>query len=184
MLSITLVLGFTSLGNATLWDRGGGLIYDDYFNITWLQDANYAETSGYDEDGQMNWQAALGWVQQLEYRGYRDWYLPDIDHYFHLHQNFHYIGETLYAAPFASVQPSYYWTSQEYHPGDETIPQIYAWAYSFQLYGGYSEMGKLSTFYAWAVRHGDVTPIPEPDTMILFGSSLLGLAGSRRKFKK
>jgi len=34
---------------AILTDRGGGLIYDDDLNITWLQDANYADTSGYDD---------------------------------------------------------------------------------------------------------------------------------------
>lgn len=32
---------------AALFDRGGGLLYDDVLNVTWLQDANYAETSGY-----------------------------------------------------------------------------------------------------------------------------------------
>ena len=30
--------------NATLMDRGGGMIYDDQLNITWLQNANYAAT--------------------------------------------------------------------------------------------------------------------------------------------
>jgi hypothetical protein len=35
-------LGFSPLARATLWDRGGGLIYDDDLNITWLQDPYYA----------------------------------------------------------------------------------------------------------------------------------------------
>ena len=39
------VLPFTA--NAALYDRGNGLIYDDVLDITWLQDANYAKTSGY-----------------------------------------------------------------------------------------------------------------------------------------
>ncbi len=34
-------LGFTGAAQATLIDRGSGLIYDDELNITWLQDANY-----------------------------------------------------------------------------------------------------------------------------------------------
>jgi len=29
------------------------MIYDDVLNITWLQDADYAQTSGYDPDGLM-----------------------------------------------------------------------------------------------------------------------------------
>lgn len=62
ILSISMLLGFTTLCNATLWDRGSGLIYDDYLNITWLQNANYAKTSGYDADGQMNWTDATTWA--------------------------------------------------------------------------------------------------------------------------
>jgi hypothetical protein len=34
-------------------------------NVTWLQDANYAKTSGYDADGQMNWTAANTWASSL-----------------------------------------------------------------------------------------------------------------------
>lgn len=45
--------GITGIANATLYERGGGLIYDDFLAITWLQDANYAQTSGYDSDGKM-----------------------------------------------------------------------------------------------------------------------------------
>ncbi|MDP2834967.1 MAG: DUF1566 domain-containing protein [Pseudomonadota bacterium] len=61
---------------ATLIDRGSGLIYDDVLNITWLQDANYAKTSGYDADGKMNWSAANAWAANLSYGGYDDWRLP------------------------------------------------------------------------------------------------------------
>lgn len=41
--------------SASLIDRGGGLIYDSTKNNTWLQDANYAKTSGFDADGKMYW---------------------------------------------------------------------------------------------------------------------------------
>lgn len=67
---------------ATLIDRGGGLIYDDQFNVTWLQDANYAKTSGYDADGRMNWNDAMTWASNLSYFDsvrnvtYTDWRLP------------------------------------------------------------------------------------------------------------
>jgi hypothetical protein len=50
---LAVILGVSSITYAALWDRGGGLIYDDVLNITWLQDANYAKTSGYDADGRM-----------------------------------------------------------------------------------------------------------------------------------
>ena len=64
--------------NATLLDRGGGLIYDDVLNITWLQDANYAKTSGYDTDGRMTWDQAQTWAANLSYGGYDDWRLPTL----------------------------------------------------------------------------------------------------------
>jgi hypothetical protein len=60
---------------AELFDRGGGLLYDDVLNVTWLQDANYAKTSGYDAEyaktsgydtnGRMNWAAANTWAGSL-----------------------------------------------------------------------------------------------------------------------
>ena len=180
ILTIAMVLGFADHGSATLWDRGSGMIYDDYFNITWLKDANYSKTSGYNLDGLMNWQASLDWVGQLEYMGYRDWCLPHIDHYFYLHQNFEYIEGVLYASPFSNVQTSsYYWTSEEYHPGDETIPPIYSWAYSFDLGGGYTEMPKLGESFAWAIRNGDVAPVAEPSTMLLVIPGLVAFGGIR-----
>jgi hypothetical protein len=61
---------------ATLIDRGGGLIYDTDLNITWLQDAMYARTSGYDADGKMTWSDANYWTSNLVYGGYSDWRLP------------------------------------------------------------------------------------------------------------
>lgn len=69
-------LSLTGAAQAALIDRGGGLIYDDVLNITWLQDANYAKTSGYDADGKMNWADANAWAAGLSYGGYNDWRLP------------------------------------------------------------------------------------------------------------
>ena len=54
---------------AALHDRGGGLLYDDVLKVTWLQDANYAKTSGYDADGLMTWSEADAWAKSLSYRG-------------------------------------------------------------------------------------------------------------------
>ena len=75
---------FLSFGiaNATLWDRGGGLIYDDVLDVTWLQDANYAQTSGFDADGKITWHEAMAWAENLSYYDpvrntyWTDWRLP------------------------------------------------------------------------------------------------------------
>ena len=42
-----LVLSASTGAHASLIDRGNGLLYDNVLNVTWLQDANYAHTSGY-----------------------------------------------------------------------------------------------------------------------------------------
>ncbi|HED39985.1 MAG TPA: hypothetical protein ENJ13_06100 [Chromatiales bacterium] len=47
LCSSVLLLGLASTAQATLFNRGGGMIYDDVLDITWLQDANYAVTSDY-----------------------------------------------------------------------------------------------------------------------------------------
>ena len=67
-----------SSAHAALIDRGGGMIYDDVLNITWLQDANYAFTSGYHNDGGMTWGEAMEWAENLVYGGFDDWRLPTV----------------------------------------------------------------------------------------------------------
>ncbi len=76
LLTLTLIL-FTTAPQAALFSRGGGtMVYDDVLNITWLADANYAQTSGHDADGRMNWDAAVAWADGLSFGGKNDWRLP------------------------------------------------------------------------------------------------------------
>lgn len=81
--TVTLILALVALpgiASAALIDRGGGLIYDTDLNITWLADANYAYTSGYDTqdamDGLMTHAFAMAWADQLTYGGFTEWRLP------------------------------------------------------------------------------------------------------------
>jgi hypothetical protein len=73
-----LALGLNGMAQAALIVRGNGLIYDDVLDITWLQDVDYARTSGYDGDGKMDWDDAMAWAAGLEYGGYDDWRLPTV----------------------------------------------------------------------------------------------------------
>lgn len=82
----------SSLSQAALHYRGSGMVYDDVLDITWLQDANYAQTSGWaganqqyiphtfpdnvQLDGSMGSWAGQDWVEQLDYAGFNDWRLP------------------------------------------------------------------------------------------------------------
>jgi len=80
--AMLLVIGLVEAAKSELHDRGGGLIYDDVLDVTWLQDANYAQTSGYDSDGKMTWEDAKAWADNLEYYDsvrnvtWTDWRLP------------------------------------------------------------------------------------------------------------
>jgi len=82
-LAVSLSLAaLTGAAQAELVNRGGGMIYDNTRNITWLADMNYAKTSGYagaDAEGLMNWDAAKLWADNLSYGGYSDWRLPTLN---------------------------------------------------------------------------------------------------------
>jgi PEP-CTERM motif len=56
--------------------NGAEAYYDTALNITWLADANYAKTSGYDADGVMPWIDIDTWVQRLNVFGVSGWRLP------------------------------------------------------------------------------------------------------------
>ncbi len=75
---ITFGVGLAATADATLIDRGNGVIYDSDQDITWLQDANYAKTTGYAADGRLTWDNAVAWADNLVYAGYNDWRLPTI----------------------------------------------------------------------------------------------------------
>ena len=71
--------------SAELHDRGGGLIYDDILDVTWLQDAAWPVTTNapnVDANGKMLWLDAMDWVETLVYHDsvrnvdWDDWRLP------------------------------------------------------------------------------------------------------------
>ncbi len=82
--SMLFLIGMVEPAGATLFDRGGGLIYDSDQNITWLQNANYGAGSGYDVGdpwvppgvGLMEFGQAKKWAANLVYQRYDDWRLP------------------------------------------------------------------------------------------------------------
>ena len=80
-----LMLGLIMPAQATLIDRGlfdnglGGtvhLVYDDDLNVTWLGDANFAQTSGFDADGALTWNEAITWADSLVLATLSNWRLP------------------------------------------------------------------------------------------------------------
>ncbi len=205
LFAMTLVFGVAGTANSALWDRGGGLIYDDVLDITWLQDTNYA-------GGSMSWDAAVAWTDGLEYydsvRGvtWDDWRLPDAHNQDGSGPDYGYnvtgseLGHMFYdnlggseggpfpgpdfidgngdPLSFQNLLPDYYWSGTEYGPSPGS-----AWLFSFSQ-GLQSYGGKDVNHYAWAVRPGDSAAVPIPSAIWLLGSGLVILARVRRKFGK
>jgi hypothetical protein len=73
--------------HAALLSRAGGqAYYDDVLNITWLADANLADTNdfgvaGINANGTMSWNTAQSWIGAMSaanYLGSKNWRLPNI----------------------------------------------------------------------------------------------------------
>jgi hypothetical protein len=77
-------LFFSASVHATLWDRQGGLIYDDVLDVTWVQDV-HAVQNYYNGERAVDWATATSWVENFEYYDtardmvWDDWRLPTID---------------------------------------------------------------------------------------------------------
>lgn len=86
LVIVTLVLGTLS-ANAALHSRAGGqAYYDDVLDITWVADANLADTTSFDvlainANGTMYWDQANEWISAMNaaaYLGKSDWRLPTV----------------------------------------------------------------------------------------------------------
>jgi hypothetical protein len=212
-----LCIGISGVSQASLIDRGAGMIYDDVLDVTWLQDANYAQTSGFDVDGKMSWADALSWTDNLIFEGYDDWRLPTViplngtsfqnsysfDGTTDLGYNisntsselgymfYENLGNTGYfdaagvatnCSPcltntglFNNINTFGFWFGQEF-------ASTLALAMEFSTEGGLqNRLDKSNEFYAWAVRSGDVSTVPVPSAVWLFGTGLAGFVSLRRK---
>ena len=78
--------------------------------------------------------------------------------------------------PFTNFQSGYYWSGTEYAPNPS-----YAWYFSTNR-GNQGNVVKAGSFYALAVRPGDVAAVPEAQTyaLMLAGLGLIGWRARRR----
>lgn len=177
-ISLLLVFGLAIPAPAALIDNGNGTITDTDQSIMWLQDANYALTSGYyntDTVGRMSWDVAIAWVTSLSFAGYRDWRLPtalnqDLSGpcagYYCTGSEMGYLWYTELGnppdppwptspnntGPFTNVQNYNYWSSTE-----SSTSSDWAWMFNFSD-GNQNVYYRDNNLYALAVR--DVTLVP------------------------
>lgn len=181
-LILALATVYAMPAGAALFDRGGGLIYDDVLNITWLQDANL--------NGLLDWYTANSFAASLSIGGVTGWRLASADvngdgaiqscnggGFNNCHDNelsyMYWVNGAGTYNPFINIQSNQYWSSA----GTAYNPSL---AVGFNFASGYNVITeKTSPSYAWAVHDGDVAAIPEPETyaMMLVGLSLVGFAG-------
>ena len=199
MAAITAALVVSTSANSALIERLGGLAYyDDVADLTWLADANYAQTSGFDADGRMYWVDANSWAAGLNVGGVDGWRLADTDPALSgYNQTGSEMGNLFYNVLggvagnsittthnanydlFSNVQSLGYWSATEYAPNTNN-----AWLFVTADDGGQGLQdvyGKYLSMHAWAVQSGDVSAVPVPAAVWLFGSGLVGLVGLARR---
>lgn len=199
--AMVMVVGVVGVANADLTKIGTAsyqgdtynLIYEDDQELVWL-DYTKMPATWY---SQMVWAAGLGGDLIVSlFAGYSTtidwtagWRLPSADvnpqggemgHLYYSSLGKPYGGPLGDTDPFVKLQATSYWSGSGHPSGED-----WAWIFSFH-YGTQMDVIKVfSPFYAVAVHPGVVSaPLPEPSTMLLLGSGLIGLLGFRKKFKK
>lgn len=184
--------------------------YDPDLDITWLADANYSQTSGFDSDGLMKWDQALLWAEGLDPygSGITGWRLPttlqpdpscgwqspwassgpgcagsEMGHLFYRELN-----GVAGVSVFASIDPDLAKftniQADRYRSSTEYTGDVsYAYSWVFNMNGGYQNYYyKDAGVYAWAVHDGSVGVVPEAKSwaLMLAGLTLVAMAVRRR----
>lgn len=188
---LILLFAFSGASQAALIDRGGGFIYDDVLDITWLQDAGISGADTW--SNQVAWADSLSVYDSVRDVTWSDWRLASMDvngdgditscqhgdselecrdnEYSYIAEHYGIYSGT--PGPFLNIQ-LYYWS-------ETPFPPDWAWGAYF-LSSDYGNDPDLASKlrYGWAVRDGDVAAIPLPAAVWLFSTGL-GLLGLRRK---
>jgi hypothetical protein len=149
-------------------------LYDTELDITWLRDANV--------NGTMTSETANGWARNYSIAGYYGWRLPTMEYGEMAHLWYEELGNTAggpitNTGSFQNLQSGSYWLGTQIWPSRLTRPSAFSTAD-----GSETSYRPLNTFYAMAVRQGDVTALPEPGTgaMMLVAFGAFAVAVRRR----
>jgi hypothetical protein len=172
---------------AALIELGNGLIYDTTQNLTWLQDAMYTRTSGFDTDGRMTYDEAVSWADNLVYGGFDDWRLPRSERWRPgLPCGGSCGGDSELSRMLVDL--GWRWDFSDYQPGRQgpflNFPQNTFWlANNVWWSASYDvDWADASVSRAWAVREGNpMERVPEPSTLLLIGLGTLAAARFRQQ---
>ena len=187
---ITLVLSNNT--SAALIGRLGGLAYyDTDADLTWLADANSA-------GDMLSLASANTWAGNLIVDGVGGWRLPEtlqpdlscdyqnVDESSGMNCTGSEMGNLFYnglgntagsltnTGPFSNLFPAEFWSATKFEP----IPGIddLAWLFNMGV-GAQAWTVDRNLKFAWAMQSGDVSAVPVPAAIWLFGSGLIGLFG-------
>ncbi len=171
-LTVLAGITFTSTSKADLIPRGNGMVFDSVQNLTWLQDANYADTVGYVAGGAMDWNTADSWVKTLNVGGYTDWRLPGYTNAEFTTMFITELGNNndpfnpspLKPGPFINIQYIAYSTSAYWTDG---VNGDFAWAYMTWQNFPINQYNVAVSYSVWPVRTGDVA-VQTPPTLQIF----------------
>ena len=195
------------LGGLAYYDTDADLTWLADANYAYTSGYINTITTRYD-NGRMEWGQANAWAAGLSVGGVGGWRLPDtaqpdpgcsgqyLDTYgFGFNCTGSEMGNLFYNVLggsagsnittthngnydlFSNVLTTY-WSATEYGPWSTTH------AHTFTMNGGGQGNSNMTLdYYAWAVHDGDVSAVPVPAAVWLFGSGLLGLIGLARRKK-
>jgi hypothetical protein len=151
------------------------------YSLSWSTDATtdrgYAPTTTDGKDG--GWRESSGTpVSELGHMnyvtlgnlGYCDPAHPWVGSSCTIQSGFDGLSNT---GPFINLTSAAYWSGSE-------LDSSLAWRFNFG-FGLQRDILKSIEYDGWAVRSGDVSAVPLPASVWLFGSALLGLVAAKRK---
>lgn len=185
---VVSLIGISGNAGALLLDRGGGLIYDEDQDITWLQNSGYAVATGDARaDTRMNWSQAVEWVDELEYYDsvrdvmLSDWRLPktpdnpsvplglstginittsEMGYMYYVN-----LGNQAGYQGLQNAGPFNYYSLTHWNLWSDAT-QLMGYAYLFAFDTGTQDKTQMASgqygHLPWAVMDGDVAPVPEP----------------------